>query len=50
MKKVPSPTEIAVSLAKEATVKEIYILAVKANEEGKTLAEFIETLEVKMKG
>ena len=43
---VPSATETAVELAKSIAIRDIYILAKDAERNGKTLSEFIETLEV----
>ncbi|MCH5186877.1 MAG: hypothetical protein J1F63_00635 [Oscillospiraceae bacterium] len=44
--KSPSATEVAVQLAKKLERTDIYLKALDAEKEGKTLAEFIKTLEV----
>lgn len=48
MSKMPNAIETAVSLAKDIQIRDIYILALEAETNGETLADFIKKLELMM--
>ncbi|MBR3552921.1 MAG: hypothetical protein IKN72_05990 [Clostridia bacterium] len=48
MKEMPNAVETAVELAKEVQIRDLYIMALEAEANGETLADFIKKLELMM--